>query len=221
MKAVSCISAAALALGLAAAPAAAQLLGNPVYVSPKGGTGVTISGDYGRGLNTNSGKGNSFNGRVTLGLPMVQIQVGAGSYKPKGGVSTANFMGQAAIRLLGGGPMPANVSLFAGAGYASKSGTKTLTVPAGVAIGLNVPSPSVSVEPWIAPRINYMHVSVAGISSSQSKFGISGGVNLGLPMGLGFHAALDYVAISGAAPLTFGIGVHYKFTVPGLGEMGM
>ena len=38
-----------LTLGLAAVvatPAAAQWLGEPVWNSPKGGTGVTISGDY-------------------------------------------------------------------------------------------------------------------------------------------------------------------------------
>src|SRR5439155_1110469 len=40
-----------LAVGLAAsvaAPAAAQWTGMPVWNSPKGGTGITISGDWGR-----------------------------------------------------------------------------------------------------------------------------------------------------------------------------
>src|SRR4029077_419592 len=43
---------------LLAAPAAAQWLREPVWNSPKGGTGLTISGDYAR-PNADYGKGNT------------------------------------------------------------------------------------------------------------------------------------------------------------------
>ena len=52
---------------LATTPAAAQWLGMPVWNSPKGGTGITINGDWGRPDST-SGKGNAFGGRASLGL---------------------------------------------------------------------------------------------------------------------------------------------------------
>jgi len=59
-----------LTLGLAAVvatPAAAQWLGEPVWNSPKGGTGVTISGDYAK-PNSDYGKGNTWGGRASLGI---------------------------------------------------------------------------------------------------------------------------------------------------------
>ena len=68
---------AVLTLGLAAVvvatPAAAQWLGEPMWI-PKSGTGITIYGDYGR-PNTNAGKGNAFGGRVALGLSTVTLSV--------------------------------------------------------------------------------------------------------------------------------------------------
>lgn len=227
MNVVTRISSVVLALGLVASPAAAQLLNDPVYVSPNGGTGLTLAGDVGYGMNNASGKNSSFNGRVTLGLPMFQVTVGAGMFHQKAvgaapSVNTANFMGQAALKVLGSTPMmPVNVAIFAGAGYASKSGVKSTTVPAGVAIGLKFPSPGVSVEPWVAPRINYAHVSAGGVSANQTKFGISGGLNIDLPVGFGFQAAADYLNISGGSPILISGGLHYKFSVPGLGMAGM
>lgn len=231
MNLVSRFSAAVLALGLAASPAAAQLLSNPVYVNPNPGTGLTLNGEVGRGLNTASGKATSFNGRATLGMPMFQVTVGGGVMRPNGGgTSIANFMGQAVLKLPMGPAMPVNLGLFAGAGYASKSGTKTLSVPAGVVIGFHVPSPSASITPWVAPRINYVHTSITGgASGSSTHAGASAGLDVGLPMGLGFHAAVDYVYVKGSggvsastlSPFIIGGGISYKFTIPGLGMAGM
>src|SRR5947209_13946786 len=47
---------------LVAAPAAAQWTGMPVWNDPKGGTGITISGDYGK-PNDNYRGGNAWGGR--------------------------------------------------------------------------------------------------------------------------------------------------------------
>ena len=58
---------AAILLALAAfvtAPATAQWLGMPVWNSPKGGTGITINGDWGKPDET-GGKGNAFGGRAS------------------------------------------------------------------------------------------------------------------------------------------------------------
>ena len=61
----------ALASGLLANPAIAQLAGTPVYaVTPM--VGITLSADYGRGLVTDeSAKTDFFGGRLILGFPAV------------------------------------------------------------------------------------------------------------------------------------------------------
>jgi hypothetical protein len=62
-------------------------------------------------------------------------------------------------------------------------------------------------------------VSLAGESDSEVGFGASGGLNINLPVGLGFHAALDMLTIGdpSISPLTAGVGIHYKIAVPSLG----
>src|SRR5262245_46604644 len=71
-------------LALAAAvgtPAAAQWAGMPVWNSPKGGTGITISGDFGK-PNADYGKGSAFGGRGSVGLGALTLTVGMDSWKP-------------------------------------------------------------------------------------------------------------------------------------------
>src|SRR5256885_16035366 len=73
-----------LTLGLAAVvatPAAAQWLGEPVWNSPKGGTGVTISGGYAR-PNTDYGSGNTWGGRASLGIGTLTFTAGVARWKP-------------------------------------------------------------------------------------------------------------------------------------------
>ena len=119
-----------------------------------------------------------------------------------------------------------SVALQAGVGRISTEGTvlgvtvsgSEINVPIGVGFAFSVPTPGVSIEPWVAPRIQISRVSldVAGFSGSETNtdFGISGGVNIGLATGIGIHAALDVLGVSGATPVTFGIGLHYTFKLP-------
>lgn len=207
--------------GLVASPALAQMLGNPVYFSPKQAVGLTIAGDYGRGLNDNSGKTNYFGGRATLGLPMVAITAGVGSAKASVGDALMSFGGDVAVKVLKGPMVPVTVSLQAGLGYNSESGVKTMHIPVGAALAFNVKSPGASVEPWVAPRLDMMRVSAGGASATDTNIGASGGVNVSMPSGLGFHVAADYIAVSGAAPILVGLGVHYNINIPSLGPVGM
>jgi hypothetical protein len=217
-------------LGLLASPALAQMLGNPVYFSPKQGVGLTIAGDYGRGLNDASMKTNYFGGRATLGLPMVAITAGAGSEKTSaafGSVSFTSFGGDVAVTVLKGPVVPVSLSLQAGAGYSSKSGVKQLHVPIGAALAFNVKSPSASVEPWIGPRLDLYRASGTGIANptTEKHVGASAGLNVGLPSGVGFHLALDYLYVKGAgaisssdvSPFVVGAGLHYTIKIPSLG----
>lgn len=211
-------------LGLVASPALAQMLGNPVYFSPKQGIGLTIAGDFGRGLNDNSGKANYFGGRATLGLQMVAITAGAGSAKASGGDAELSFGGDVAVKVLKGPMVPVTVSVQAGAAFWSSTFLGTdisyLHVPIGAAVAFNVSSPGASVEPWVAPRVDILRASNGG-SSTDTNIGASGGVNVGLPSGVGFHLALDYLNVSGGSPLMVGAGVHYTIKIPSLGPVGM
>ncbi len=214
------LSVAVAVLGLLASPALAQMLGNPVYFSPKQAVGLTIAGEYGRGLNDNSGKGNYFGGRAILGLPKVAITAGAGSWKPEGFDAQLSFGGDVAVELPMAPAVPVAISLQAGAAYNSESGVKTIHVPLGAAVAFNVNSPGASVEPWVGPRVDIVRVSNGG-SFTDTNIGASGGVNVSLPTGLGFHVALDFLKVTGGSSLTAGAGVHYNIKIPSLGPVGM
>src|SRR5256885_6731694 len=94
-----------------ATPAAAQWLGEPLWNSPKGGTGITISGDYAR-PNADLGKGNVLGARATLGLANLSVTAGVTTWKPSGAPqSFTSVGGNAAFRLIGGSLIPLSVNL--------------------------------------------------------------------------------------------------------------
>src|SRR5256886_13460046 len=142
---------------LVAAPAAAQWTGMPVWNGPKGGTGITISGEYGR-PNSAYGKGNAWGGRGALGVGTVTLTAGVATYKPEGSSdATTTVGGQAAFRVIGGSPLPFAVNLQAGAGTPPKITSSgypqrpTVTRPVGLS-GLLSP-PGGSVEPYFSPGV--------------------------------------------------------------------
>ena len=81
-------------LGLSAmlaTPAAAQWLGMPVWNSPKGGTGITISGDLAK-PDSSYGKGTAFGARGSLGLGNLNLTLGLSSWKPEGAANSLSHM---------------------------------------------------------------------------------------------------------------------------------
>jgi len=212
----------ALTLG-AASPAAAQLAGVPVWNDPKGGTGITISGDYGKPDNA-SGGGNAFGGRASLGLANLNITAGISSWKPSGASSSATSVGgDVAFRAIGGSLIPLSINLQGGAAKTTGTGFADLTTVTGaIGLSINVPTPGVSIEPYVSPGIRYSKVSASGLvpSTSNSNFGFAIGANLGLGM-LGFHLAYDYTKLSssqgGGHASTIGLGAHLALRAP----MGM
>jgi hypothetical protein len=211
-----------LALALAAGPATAQMHGNPTYPAIYG-TGFTLLADYGRGVNDEAYKSNYFGGRAALGLPVVSLWAGAGSVKPEGEGAESDivFGGGAALNIVQGPLVPVLVALSAGVGYLSEEGFgNTITVPAGVVLAINVPSPTVDVKPWIMPRVELMSMSFeSDLLDSQSEvgFGVSGGLVVTLPTGFGFHVTGDFRSINDSEPVYLGGGVHYKIPIPSLG----
>src|SRR2546426_5759023 len=97
-------------------PAAAQWTGMPVWNDPKGGTGITVSGEYGK-PDSAYGKGNAWGGRAALGVGTVTLTAGVATYKPAGSSdATTAVGGQAAFRGIGGSLLPFAVNLQAGGG---------------------------------------------------------------------------------------------------------
>ena len=234
---------AALVLGALARPAEAQLVGNPVYFSPKQPTGLTLALDFGSTLNLKydgvkytvggqSVKPNNLGARATLGLPLITVGVGVGIYNPDFNLADkeTQFMGSAALKIFSPPLVPIGISLQAGAGYLKSGSVKIISVPIGLGVAVKPPTPGLSVEVWGAPRLQFNAVSVSGVGSrAQAGIGASGGVNLGMPMGLGLHIAVDYAKLSAKAAagtgsltlpetqaITFGAGLRYTFTIPGL-----
>ena len=196
------------------APLAAQSLGMPNWSSPKGGTGVTISGDLGL-PNADLGKGTAYGARATLGLANISLTAGLASWKPKGLPSSFTSVGgQAAFRVIGGSLIPVALSLQAGVAHVGKAnGDSALTrLGLGGAVSVNVPTPGISIEPYLA--VNNRWYKRSGVSGTDSNIGWTIGANLGLGM-LGLHLAYDSENFGGGTTGgILGIGVHFSLNAP-------
>ena len=142
----------------------------------------------------------------------------------KNGDSEVTFGGGVAIKVVKGPLVPVEVSLQGGVGYLSETGGNRLNIPLGLAVVIDVPSPAISIKPWAMPRIHVQRNSPdVGDSQSEIGFGVSGGLIIGAPNGVGAHATLDWMTIDYGAgsvtPLLFSVGVHYNISVPSLGIM--
>ncbi|MFN2572706.1 MAG: hypothetical protein ABR537_14020 [Gemmatimonadales bacterium] len=202
------------AVAFTVAPLAAQSLGMPNFSSPKGGTGVTISGDLAM-PNADLGKGTAFGARATLGLANISLTAGLASWKPKG--LTDNYTsvgGQAAFRVIGGSLIPVALSLQAGAARVSAAnGDPSLTrIGLGGAVSVNVPTPGLSIEPYLAVQNRWYKFS--GGTSTESNIGWTLGANVGLGM-LGLHVAYDSENFGGGTTGgIIGIGAHFSLKAP-------
>jgi hypothetical protein len=199
---------------VAAAPLSAQALGMPNWSNPKGGTGVTISGDLAM-PNADMGKGTAFGARASIGLANITLTGGGASWKPKGAAeSYTSFGADAAFRVIGGSLLPVAISLKAGAAKVSAAnGDPGLTrVGLGGAVSVNVPTPGLSIEPYIAVSNRWYKFS--GLSGTESNIGWTLGANVGLGM-LGLHVAYDSESFGGGVTGgILGIGAHFSLKAP-------
>jgi hypothetical protein len=205
----------ALAVG-GSTQASAQWMGMPVWNSPGGGTGLIISGDYGKPNTNYFGGGSAFGGRATLGLGTLSVTAGVASFSPSpaGAEKMTSFGGDVAFGVIGGPLVPVKINVQAGAAHTSADSGLT-QITGAVGIGVTLPMPGISIEPYISPGVRYYKSGLAG-SSSSAKFGFTIGANVGFGM-LGVHIAYDHSQISGVNVSTFGIGAHLALKVP----MGM
>jgi len=197
----------------AAAPAAAQWLGMPVWNNPKGGTGVTINGDLAM-PNSSLNKGTAFGVRGTLGLANISLTAGLSSWKPKGAAgSYTSVGGNAAFKIIGGSLIPVALNLQLGAATVSAANlTPKLTrLTAGGGIAVSVPTPGISIEPYLSLTNRWYKYS--GLSGTNSNFGWMLGSNVNFGM-LGFHLAYDSESLGGSTGGIFAIGAHVALKAP-------
>lgn len=196
----------------AAAPVAAQLLaGMPAWNSPKGGSGVTISADYGMPSN-DAGGGSAFGARASLGLGPFSVTAGYAGYKADGATDRLSSYGAgAAFRLLGGALNPLNVNLVGGVGTTGDT-LDIKTYYAGAGASVSLPVPGFSIEPYISVTNRW---NAATGLNTESDIGWTLGANVGLGM-LGLHAAYDSQDFGGTTRGVLGIGAHISIGVPGL-----
>lgn len=204
-----------------AAPAASQWQGMPAWNSAKGGTGVTFYGDYGA-PNDSAGKGHAFGGRAALGIGTITLTAGVASWKPEGQNARAtSYGGTAAFRLIGGSLIPVSVNLQLGAGHNAMGTSGADTVPASTtvlgAVGLSVslPTPGISVEPYVSPGIRYHKVSglPAGVKDHQTNFGWVIGGNFSFGM-VGIHVAYDSEKFDNGTHGILGVGADVGLRLP-------
>ncbi len=215
---------AVLTLGLTAflaAPAAAQWLGTPIW-NPKGGTGLTIYGDYGK-PSTDANGGYAFGARAALGLGTLTLTAGLTSYEPEGFNDHAtSYGGTAAFRLIGGSLLPVALNLQVGAAHSGEvtSGTGTFlaqtTVDGAVGFSVPLPTPGFTIEPYISPGIRYHKLSnvPVGTPDHETNFGWVIGGNLGFGL-VGIHLAYDSEKFDdGTTHGVFGVGAHVGIRLP-------
>jgi len=216
---------AVLAVGVAvflAAPAAAQWLGQPVWNSPMGGTGITIYGDYGK-PNTDAGQGSAVGGRVALASGSVTLTVGVASWKPEAFSSRVmSYGGTMAARLIGGTLLPVAVNLQLGGAYNPKvtSGTlapaqpQTTTAEGAVGFSVVLPTPGITIEPYVSPGLRYhKYWNLGTLTDHDTDFGWVVGGNLSFgPVGV--HLAYDSERFRGTTRDVFGVGANVAIRVP-------
>jgi hypothetical protein len=212
-----------LALTLGASPARAQNPGLPVYNIgvPRG---IGLYGDVAF-PNDAAGGGTAYGATARAGFGFLGATATLSSLNPDGpGGSDVSVGGTLNYKLLGGPLVPLSVTLQGGVSYA-KPGDALLPgddvtayrFPVGVGFALVIPNPVLAIHPWLAPRVDIAYQTTDAGSTTDTNFGLSGGLELNFLNGFGLHAAYDRVFAKDVAdPSTFGIGAHYSFRVPGL-----
>jgi hypothetical protein len=210
-------------LTFGATPLLAQNPGLPVYNLgvPRG---IGLYGDLGF-PNDAAGKGTAYGATARAGFGDIGVTATLSALNPKGPAgSDVSVGGTLNYRLLGGPLVPLSVTLQAGVSYA-KPGEGLLPsnevtayhFPIGIGFALVIPNPVLAIHPWLAPRVDIATTKVGGISTTDTNFGLSGGLEFNLLNGFGIQAAYDRVFAKDVAdPGTFGVGAHYTFRVPGL-----
>lgn len=228
-----------LVIGMWPAAAAAQVADLPVFNNAFGVTGIRIDGHVAfPRLDEGGGNGNLYAGSVAAGFGPITLRATAGLRKlgdvdplASADDSYSVFGASVAYRIFGGGVWPFAINIQGGAGFETQDeqivgDPSVIRYVGNVGVAFRPMISGVTLQPWISGGIRIIDYDLDGADSS-TKFGITGGVDLTLPSGLGFHLALD--RDSRDVPFDFGagdldltvttvaIGVHWGFQLPSAG----
>ena len=206
---------------MVATPAMGQIFNSPVLALPAGDAdgATSIGAGWGRGLNDQSGKLNSFGAGVVRAMEMVSFGVFGAYIIDAGGAdaSEATFGGSVAYNVPMDGSV--DVGIQGGIGWASFDGTPDnatfLNFPIGVSISGSTEAGNMMVRPWVMPRVNFARVSSGGASNTETDFGASGGVGIFSEGGIGLSLSFDWLLVddgtgSNTSNLLFGAVLVYQ-----------
>jgi hypothetical protein len=197
---------------LTAGQAPAQGFGMPLWNSPKGGTGLTISGDVAM-PSEDYGKGTAFGARASFGLGNLTLGAGLVSWKPDGFTeSYTSLAAQGALRVIGGSLMPVALNLQLGAARVNEANLdpSATRVSAGAGLSVALPTPGLSIEPYLS--VSNRWTMYEGFDA-ESGIGWTVGANVSFGM-FGFHLAYDSEDLMGVTSNTFGVGAHVALRPP-------
>ncbi len=200
--------------GLMPAGLAAQVAGLPVRNAGLG-TGIGIAADVGF-PNADLGKGTAIGATGFVGLGPLGVTASVDRWTPKDADAVTSMGGTLNLKVFGGPLIPLAITMQGGAAR-TRTGPEgdqvtTWHFPAGLGLGLTIPNPAFSIKPWLAPRVDVVHQSGAGIiDGTRAKFGISGGIDVGFLSGLSLRAMYDRVSAGGGLhPAVLSLGAGFK-----------
>jgi len=205
------------ALMVALSSADAQAIGLPVINSGIP-AGIGVAGDVGFANNAyGAGTGYGLTGQIGFGR--LGATATLGTFNPDGSTSAHNTWGATGnFKLFGSALSPLSITAQAGYGHGELASTTVNHYPLGVGVVLAIPIPGFSLKAWVAPRADILHLDATSTTSGTTydDFGISGGFDFSLMMGLGFRVTYDWVDRNNAYPSIWGLGARWVFRVPGL-----
>jgi hypothetical protein len=182
-------------LAFLALPATAQTPGLPVY---GGGfaPGVEVGAAIGfLQVESRPGDGIAYGTSAGIGFSRFGITGTVARFDPSGanpGPAWAYGL-LIGIKLVGEPLSPLAIYALGGAGTLENQVPERWFIPAALAATLTIPTPFLSIKPWLAPRLDIERTSLGGSTSSNEVFGLSAGVDLTLLSGLSVRASYDYV----------------------------
>lgn len=192
----------------------AQVAGLPVRNAGIG-TGIGIAADVGF-PNADLGKGTAIGATGFVGLGPLGVTASVDRWTPKDADAVTSIGGTVNLKVFGGPLIPLAITMQGGAARTrtGPAGDQVTTwhFPAGLGLGVTIPNPAFSIKPWLAPRVDVVHQSGAGIiDGTRAKFGISGGIDVGFLSGISLRAMYDRVSAGGGLhPAVLSLGAGFK-----------
>lgn len=211
-----------LALVLTAVPLAAQAPGLPIHgggITP----GLELAATLGFADESSwSGKGTGYGATVGYAWSRLTLSGTIAAFDPQitGAAATLSVGGLADVRLMGDGvETPLAIHLFGGYGRFNRPQDMTALallayldgdwrVPLGAAFSLTIPTPVVSLRPWLAPRLELWNRTEGEGWVTRSALAGSAGVDLRFMGGVSLRVLWDGIVDQGQ---TLGVGAAFHF----------